>query len=193
MDGSYNDAVGCLNKILNMFVYYIEVVCYYGKDSEVLKWKDETGTIASLIGDAEFNESFVETLFRLIVRYTSYKYDFTNLNEINELKWIYSKEMRDNVDLTKLSLYPAIRSSWLRAVEIRAKGLRFLAKNGYPGYGQEHYTEFIEKTYPLVAPQRRYETTFYEEVLGYYTKNALQRPYHEQPHGRYTNGRQKGW
>lgn len=170
MDGSYNDAVGCLNKILNMFVYYIEVVCYYGKDSEVLKWKDETGTIASLIGDAEFNESFVETLFRLIVRYTSYKYDFTNLNEINELKWIYSKEMRDNVDLTKLSLYPAIRSSWLRAVEIRAKGLRFLAKNGYPGYGQEHYTEFIEKTYPLVAPQRRYETTFYEEVLGYYTK-----------------------
>ncbi len=170
MDGSHNDAVGCLNKILNIFVYYTEVVCYYGKDSEKLLWKDETKTIAALIGDCEFNEAFIDTLFRLITRYTSYKYDFTNLNEINELKWIYSKELHDNVDLTRLSLYPAIRSSWLRAVEIRAKGLRFLAKKGCEGYEMSDYVKFISLTYPLVAPQRRYETTFYEEVLGYYTK-----------------------
>ena len=170
MDAGYNDAVGCLNKILNIFVYYIEVVGYYGKASEKLLWKDESETIKALIGDREFKNSFLVSIFNLISRYTSYKYDFTNLNEINELKWIFSKEMRDNVDLTKLSLYPAIRSAWLRTVEIRAKGLRFLAKNSCFGYEQMDYLNFIKQTYPLIAPQRRYETTFYEEVLGYYTK-----------------------
>lgn len=163
IDAGYNDAVGCLNKILNILVYYIEVVCYYGKESKVLLWKDESNTISAIIGDAEFNNSFIATLFQQIVRYSGYKYDFTNLNEINEMKWIYSKEIRDNVDLTKLSLYPAIRSAWLRAIEIRTKGLQFLGKH-------DEYVEFVGLTYPLIAPQRRYETTFYEEVMGYYTK-----------------------
>lgn len=170
MDASHNDAVGCLNKILNIIVYYIEVVCYYGKDSKVLLWNDEADTIAALIGDYEFNDSFIATLFRLIVRYTSYKYDFTNLNEINELKWIYSKEMHDDIDLSRLSMFPAVRSAWLRVIEIRAKGLGFLAKHCHIGYDQNDYLRFIKLTYPLIAPKRRYETTFYEEVLGYYTK-----------------------
>lgn len=168
MDACYNDAVGCLNKILNIIVYYIEVVFYYGTESKTLLWKDETNTIAEVIGDKD--KSFVATLFRLITRYTSYKYDFTNLDEINEQKWIFSKEMRDYIDLTKLSVFPAIRSAWLRVVEIKAKGLRFLAKNRHLGYKQTDYVEFIKMTYSLVAPRRRYETTFYEEVLGYYTK-----------------------
>lgn len=163
MDACYNDAIGCLNKILNIFVYYIEVVCYYEKNLTTLLWKDESDVIYAMIGDAEFNGSFVATLFQLIARYSGYKYDFANMNEINELKWIYSKEMRDNIDLTKLSFYPVVRSAWLRAVEIRAKGLCFLGKN-------EEYVNFIGLTYPLVAPRRRYETTFYEEVMGYYTK-----------------------
>lgn len=170
MDACYNDAVGCLNRILNIIVYYIEVLYYCGKDSEVLLWKDEAGTIAALIGDAEFKNSFVATLFQQIVRYSSYKYDFTNLNEINEMKWIYSKEMRDNIDLTKLSLYPTVRSAWLRAVEIRAKGLHFLAKDANSRIENGDYLRFVVLTYPLIAPQRRYETTFNEEVMGYYTK-----------------------
>lgn len=163
MDACYNDAVGCLNKILNIFAYYIEVLCYYGKESKVLLWRDESEVITKMIGGEEFNDCFVATLFQLIVRYSGYKYDFTNLNEINEMKWIFSKEIRDNIDLTKLSFYPVVRSAWLRAVEIRAKGLCFLGKN-------EEYVKFIGLTYPLVAPRRRYETTFYEEVMGYYTK-----------------------
>lgn len=169
MDACYNDAVGCLNKILNLLVYYIEVLCYY-EDGSKIQWGDETDTIEALIGDNKFNDSFIGTLFHLIVRYTSYKYDLTNLSEINELKWIYSKEIRHNVDLTRLSLFPAIRSAWLRAVEIRAKGLRFLARQRCVGYEQKDYVDFIKLTYPLISPQRRYETTFYEEVMGYYTK-----------------------
>lgn len=173
MDSCYNEAVGCLNKILNAFVYYIEVLCYYGKDNR-LKWENESDTIVLLIGDKEFNHSFVATLFRLISRYTSYKYDHTNLNEINELKWIYSKEIRDDIDLTMLSNYPAIRTAWLRAIEIKAKGLGFLVKhtNDKPDEVKKKgdYLEFIKITYPLIAPKRRYETTFYEEVMGYYTK-----------------------
>lgn len=169
MDASYNEAVGCLQKILNIIVYYLEVVYYYG-NSDKLRWNEESNTIIALIGHHNSKKSFLGTLFQLVTRHTSYKYDLANLNEINELKWMFSKEIRDDIDLTRLSIYPDIRSTWLRVVEVRAKGLRFLAKKGAYGYSQEDYMDFITRTYPLITPHRRYQTTFYEEVLGYYTK-----------------------
>lgn len=165
----YHEAVGCLNKILNLLAYYMEMVCYFG-DNNRLGWKDETETISLLIGDRMFEHSFIGTLFQRIARYTGYKYDHANLNEINELKWIYSKEFFEDIDLTRMTLYPDIRSAWLRAVEIRAKGLSYLAEKRYYGYELEDYTEFICQTYPLITPQRRYETTTYEEVMGFFTK-----------------------
>ena len=165
----YHEAVDCLNKILNLLAYYVESVCYYGDDN-ALGWKDETKTISLLIGDRMFEHSFIGMLFQRIARYTSYKYDHANLNEINELKWIYSREMFEDIDLTRMTLYPDIRSAWLRAMEIRAKGLFYLTEKRYYGYETEDYTDFIRRTYPLIAPQRRYETTTHEEVMGFYTK-----------------------
>lgn len=171
IDSCYNEAAGCLNKIINMIVYYIEVLCYYGEDEkEALGWEDETEVMAKLIGDKEFNDSFLATLFSRMARHIGYKYDQTHLTEINELKWIYSFEQKDNIDLSRLSLYPSLRSAWLRIVEARSKGLRYLVKKRAYGYDQSDYTKFLTLTYPLIAPQQRYETTFYEEVLGYYTK-----------------------
>lgn len=171
IDSCYNEATGCLNKIINMIIYYIEVLYYYGEDKKhELGWADETDVMVKLIGDRNFEHSFLATLFQLVARHTGYKYDQTNLTEINELKWIYSLEMRDDIDLTRLSLFPSLRSAWLRIVEARAKGLRYLVKRNKPGYEQVDYIEFLSLTYPLIAPKRRYETTFYEEVLGYYTK-----------------------
>ena len=169
IDSCYNEAAGCLNKIINIVVYYLEVLLYYNGGEELL-WRDETDVVSKLIGDKDFNKSFLATLFMLLGRNTGYKYDQTNLTEINELKWIYSLEMHDNIDLSRLSLYPNMRAAWLRIVEIRAKGLRFLAKQHKMGYSQDDYVRFLTTAYPLVAPTRRYETTFYEEVLGYYTK-----------------------
>ena len=169
IDSNYNGAVGCLNKIINIIVYYIEVLVYYD-GGEKLYWHDETDVVVRLIGDKDFKKSFLVTLFMLLGRNTGYKYDQTNLTEINELKWIYSLEIPDKIDLSHLSLFPNLRSAWLRIVETRAKGLRFLAKRRKFGYSQEDYVNFLTKVYPLVAPSRRFETTFYEEVLGYYTK-----------------------
>ena len=169
IDSCHHEAAGCLNKIINIIVYYIEVLLYY-EGGEKLLWKDETEVVAKLIGDKDFEKSFLSTLFMLLGRNTGYKYDQTNLTEINELKWIYSLEMHDNIDLGRLSLFPNLRAAWLRIVEARAKGLRFLAKKHKMGYTQEDYVNFLTCAYPLVAPSRRYETTFYEEVLGYYTK-----------------------
>lgn len=165
----YHEAVGCQNKILNLLAYYVETVCYYGGDN-ALGWKDETETISLLIGDRMFEHSFIGMLFQRIARYTGYKYDHANLNEINELKWIYSRELFEDIDLTRMTLYPDIRSAWLWAVEIRTKGLFYLTEKRYFGYETEDYTDFIRRTYPLIAPQRRYETTTHEEVVGFYTK-----------------------
>ena len=169
IDSCYNEAIGCLNKIINMIVYYIEVLHYYNGGKKLL-WRDETEVVIALIGNNNFENSFLATLFTLLGRNIGYKYDQTNLTEINELKWIYSLEMHDNINLSRLSLFPDMRAAWLRIVEARAKGLRYLAKQKKPGYSQDDYVSFITSVYPLVAPSRRYETTFYEEVLGYYTK-----------------------
>ena len=152
-----------------MIVYFIEVLHYYNGGEELL-WSDETDVVIALIGDENFDNSFLATLFTLLGRNIGYKYDQTNLTEINELKWIYSLEMHDNINLTRLSLFPDMRAAWLRIVEARAKGLRYLAKQHRSGYSQDDYVRFITDVYPLIAPSRRYETTFYEEVLGYYTK-----------------------
>ena len=170
MDSCYNEAANCLNKIINVLVYYIEVVCYYG-DVEKLGWNrtKTSETVKAIIGDKEFHGSILAVLFRFVVRHTSYKYDLTNLSEISVLKWMYSKEIRDKIDLTRLSIYPAIRATWLRVVEIRAKGMHYLEKSN-PEYGHEDYLDFIKTVYPLIAPKDRYRTTFNEEVLGYYTK-----------------------
>lgn len=168
--GQYNDAVGVLNKLMAIFSYYVQALCY-SQDGKKLMWNNETETIKRLIGNPDDGStSFISELFRLIVRYTGYKYDHTNLSEITELKWIYSKELHDDIDLTRLSLYPAVRAAWLRAMEIRAKGLRFLSKRLPTEYTQQHYLQFIKSVYPLITPKYRYETTFYEEVLAYYTK-----------------------
>lgn len=170
MDSCHNEAAGCLNKIINLLAYYIEVLCYYGNGKD-LGWNKAKAeeTVKAIIGDKEFHESILAILFRFVARHTSYKYDLTNLAEISELKWIYSKDIRDNIDLTRLSLYPVIRSAWLRVVEIRAKGLHFL-ENSSSEYGNEDYLKFIKLAYPLIAPKDRFRTTYYEEVLGYYTK-----------------------
>lgn len=170
MDSCHHEAAGCLNKIVNLLAYYIEVLCYYNGGKE-LGWKcdKEAKAVEAIIGDSQFHGSILAILFRFIARHTSYKYDATNLSEISELKSIYSKEKRDNIDLTRLSLYPALRSAWLRIVEIRAKGMNFLEKVNR-NYKHEGYLDFIKQAYPLIAPKDRYRTTFYEEVLGFYTK-----------------------
>jgi len=174
IDACYNEAIGCLKKIMTIFTYYIEVFCYYPKkekEEHPLCWKEDYKTIRLLIGDLNGKQPFLDELFKLVARHTGYKYDHINLTEINELKWIFSKELSDNIDLTTLSLYPDIRATWLRIAEIKAKGYRYMAKHHNDlGYSQSDYLNHIRNTYPLIAPLRRHETTFYEEVLGYYTK-----------------------
>ncbi len=176
INADYNEAVGCLKKITTILTYYIEVLCYYPtKDS--LFGDDNTMAITYLLYGSNDGDKFnplADELFRQVARYTGYKYDHINISEINELKWIYSKELSDNIDLTKLSVYPDIRATWLRIVEIKIKGMKYLTKKEKDLNRKEQYkTEYmahLRDTYPLIAPKLRNETTFYEEVLAYYTK-----------------------
>lgn len=166
---SYGDAVRCLNKIITILAYYVEVVSYYKTDVDCL-WGDESETIIKLIGEKDFEESLVSSLFTLIVRYTGYMYDLTNLTEIHEMKWIFSRQYGNNIDLARLSLYPNIRASFLRILEIVAKGNRYLSRKRPHRRSLADYQKHVQLVYPLIAPARRYETTFNEETLGFYTK-----------------------
>lgn len=166
---SYGEAVRCLNKIVTILAYYVEVVSYNKKDDENL-WGDESETMIKLIGNKDLENSFVSSLFTLIVRYTGYMYDLTNLTEINEMKRIFSKQNGSNIDLSRLSLYPNIRAAFLRILEIVAKGNRYLSRKRPNIRTLIDYQDYIRQTYSLIAPARRYETTFNEEILGFYTK-----------------------
>ena len=166
---SYGEAVRCLNRIITILAYYVEVVSYSKKEDDNL-WEDESEAIVKLVGVKDFENSFVSALFTLIVRYTGYMYDLTNLTEINEMKWIFSKQNGRNVDLSRLSLYPNIRASFLRILEIMAKCNRYLSRKRPDLRTLADYQSYIKSSYSLIAPYRRYETTFNEEILGYYTK-----------------------
>lgn len=166
---SYGEAVRCLNKIVTILAYYVEVVSYNKKENDNL-WGDESETMIKLIGNKDLENSFVSSLFTLIVRYTGYMYDLTNLTEINEMKRIFSKQNGRNIDLSRLSLYPNIRASFLRILEIVAKGNRYLSRKRPNIRTLIDYQNHIQQAYSLIAPARRYETTFNEEILGFYTK-----------------------
>lgn len=171
MGGYYHEAVGCLNKIIRLLVYYVEVICYsHGDDKSGWAEEKERKTIEIIVGNGNLDKSFLATLFKRITRHIGYQYDHTNLDEINELKWVFSKEFQDDIDLTRLSIYPNIRSAWLRIVEIYAKGIGFLLNRTDTPVKMQHYVNFIKDVYPLITPKRRYETTTYEEVLSFYTK-----------------------
>lgn len=171
MGSYYHEAVGCLNKIIQLMVNYVEVLCYSQGD-EKSGWDEdnEVNTVEAIIGSGDLKKSFLSILFQRVVRHVGCQYDHTNLNEINELKWIFSKDFHDNVDLTRLSVYPDIRTAWLRIVEIYAKGLWLLLQRRSTNVDTKQYTDFIKEVYPLITPKRRYEVTTYEEVLGHYTK-----------------------
>lgn len=166
---SYGEAVRCLNRIITVLAYYVEVISYNKNDADSL-WGDESEAIVKLIGEKDFEDALVSLLFTLIVRYTGYMYDLTNLTEINEMKWIFSRQNGNNIDLSRLSLYPNIRSSFLRILEIVAKGNRYLSRKRPNLRSLIDYQNHIQLSYSLIAPSKRYETTFNEEILGFYTK-----------------------
>lgn len=168
INSHYNEAVGCIGKVITVFVYYMEVL-NYNKNRSDFQWADECETVQVLIGDEKLCNSLIGKLFALIVRYTGFKYDLSNYSEMNELRWIYSKELRNHLNLSQLSNYPNIRPAFLRSIEIIVKGIRYLQRHSGLRTRQD-YQHFISLTYSLIAPSQRYVTTFYDEVMGYYTK-----------------------
>lgn len=161
----YDDAINCLSKIMTVLVYYISILNYSKSDKNT--WDNESDTVLKIVGNSYSDkESLVSILFNLILRHTGFQYDNSGLMEIHELKWLLSKDDFEMIDLSKLSRYPNIRSTVLRLLEINIQGRRYLESKKK----DSEYNKFIINTYRLVSPSRRYMTTTYEEILGYYVK-----------------------
>lgn len=165
----YDDAINCLNKILTMLTYYINILNYSKSDKECV-WDDETKTVFRIIGKSYRDEnSLLSIIFRLILRHTGFQYDNSGLIEIHELKWLLSKDDFETIDFSKLSRYPNIRATVLRLLEINMQG-RYYIEYKKDGIWGKRYRDFLVNTYRIVSPSRRYVTTTYEDVLGYYVK-----------------------
>lgn len=168
--GRYGDAVDGLNRIITLLNYYVETVSFFKHNSNPV-WGDESETLLTLIGEKpDLSDSFVYHLFRLVVRYTGNKYDLSNLSELQDIKWVFSKGLNDDVDLSMLSSYPDIRAAFLRIIEMVSRAHRYLQQKRPTKRLASDYHDFVARTYPLIAPTYRRETTSYDEILGYYTK-----------------------
>lgn len=164
----YDDAINCLSKIMTVLVYYISILNYSKSDRENT-WEDESETVLKIVGESYSDkQSLASIIFNLILRHTGFQYDNSGLMEVHELKWLLNKDDFEMIDLSKLSRYPNIRSTVLRLLEINIQGRRYLeSKKTNMNFG---YDNFIINTYKIVSPSKRYITTTYEEILGYYVK-----------------------
>lgn len=163
----HDDAINCLNKIMSVFTYYTGVLNYSKKYYNL---PDEYKTVELIVGESYSDvNSLANIIFRLVLRHISFQYDNSGLAEIHEFKTLLSKDDFEIVDLTKLSRYPNARITLLRLCEINIDGRRFLESIDYRKW-HNGYVNFIVKTYGIISPSRRYVTTSYEEVIGYYVK-----------------------
>lgn len=165
----YDDAINCLSKILTVLVYYTGIL-NYSKSDEENTWnnENESKTVRKIIGESYSDQQgLASILFKLILRHTGFQYDNSGLMEIHELKWLLSKDDFEMIDFSKLSKYPNVRSTVLRFLEINIQGRRYLESKNNNDVG---YNDFVINTYKIVSPSKRYITTTYEEILGYYVK-----------------------
>ncbi|MBQ3946805.1 MAG: hypothetical protein II670_14555, partial [Alphaproteobacteria bacterium] len=81
INANYNEAVGCLKKMITIITYYVEVLSY--QPSKTPLWgNNESDTIKYLIHGEESDgaKPLIEVLFKQVVRYTGYKYDHINIS-----------------------------------------------------------------------------------------------------------------
>lgn len=163
----YDSAIGCLNKIITTLYHYIRAIRLRANE-----YSRDADAVRIIVGndDAELNSCLIGKLYSLIVRYTAFKYDFSNHSELRELRWIYCRQSYRDIDLMFLSLYSDVRSALLKSIQIIADGIRYIDRVDNNNEYSERYISHISQTYNLIAPSRRFETTSYNDVYGLFAK-----------------------
>ena len=118
--------------------------------------------------------SLVENLFKQAAKYVGMEFENHVLGEVHEHKWLFHIERMDDIDLTILSEFSDLKSTFLTVVEVKIRALNYLKKFQKSmirkTLSQDAYLLYIAKIYNKISSPFRHDNTFKEEVLGYYMK-----------------------
>lgn len=176
MASLYKEAAACMERMLKVICGYLKVI-----GSDVNASESRKNVVKKLYGNcdviSEGDEShfhLVNNLFQQASKYVGMEYDNHVMGDIHEHKWLFHFERMDDIDLSKLSEFSDLKSTFLIAVDTKIRILDYLRKVSSTvavnDYFENAYKEYIARVYQRISYPLRHDNTFKEEVVGYYMK-----------------------
>ena len=166
----YKEATHCVERIIKVVEGYLSTIYY---ESQFVGNNDindeEKKGIKTIIGDDTIK--LFEHLFNYAARLIGRQYDNYNLAEIHEYKWLFHLEYADNIDLTKLSIFPNLQSIFLSAVNCKI----YYHQLRIDKIRSKKYKDYLCSIYDHIAPALQHVNTFKAEIESNYTKAYLNR------------------
>lgn len=147
----YKEAVHCLLRIVKVFENYLKQM-QFNSDSAIFEDGDQ------LVG-------ILENIFVRATRTIGNQFDNFNMAEIHEYKWMFHLDAIDNVDLSKLAVFPDLYSVFNSIVNCK---IMYLKQKDIVSY-----RNYLLKIYKRVAPTFHHDKTFKREVESFYSKANL--------------------
>lgn len=161
----FGEAAYCLMRIYKTIDAFLSVINYQKLDGD----KDETKKVVKEILGKDENQSIVDTLFKHATSIIDRQYDHFKIAEIDEYKWIFHLDrIEDSVDMTKLSIFPAVHPFYIMAIKIKTLCYQYLMS--VTESRPEGCSEFVKDVYDRIAPSCRHEQLFRSEIDANYLK-----------------------
>lgn len=164
----YKEAAYCIERILMVLLGYMKVIGSSNSSTDA-----SLNSVERLWGvDKSF--MLVDNLFKQAAKYVGMEFENHVLGEVHEHKWLFHFERMDDIDLTILSEFSDLKSTFLTAVEIKIRALNYLKRFQLSSIqkesSQDAYMLYIANIYNRISFPYRHDNTFKEEVMGYFMK-----------------------
>ena len=156
----YKEAIYCIERILKVLEDYLCVLDSY------IRFDDGNGSDYGLQNTKIVD--LVLCMFKNASRLVGRQYDNFDMAEIHQYKWLFHLEHFEDIDLSKLSIFPNLQSLFLLAVNCKVYYYR-LTQN------KVELQKYIPNIYNRVAPALRHTKTFKADVEANYIKVTLNR------------------
>lgn len=163
----YKEAVQCVERMVKVLEDYLTVIAFDFSTEQRLS------LVKRFVRNGEGRFTLVENLFKRAAVIVGRQYDSFDMAEIHENKWLFHLERADDVDLTKLSIFPNLQTVFYSSIKCKIISLQYLTKKEQDGFYHNEYLDYLARIYDRVAPSLRHEKTFKGEIESFYMKAYL--------------------
>lgn len=156
----HKEAVYCVERIVKVIEDYLCVLKTYQNFDEGNG--SDYGLKSTKIPD------LIYFMFKSAARLIGRQYDNFDMAEIHQFKWLFHLEHFDDIDLSKLSIYPNLQSIFLSAINCKIYYYMLT-------HDEISLQKYVPTVYHRVAPALRHTKTFKSEVEANYIKATLNR------------------